>query len=177
MKTERTKVDNVTREILELRLIDGQRGDVESVVAVVNPDGDLGSPVDFTKLTVVGIPPLPIDFVKQFPENGVVLMHVVQVGLLANYGSGVLPARLDLQILQLPSKSNGIAEPRVNGVIDLLEATTETAVTADKDTLRVGGVVVVMGGGDEGGNVNPRARARLRRDFGSVRESREVEFE
>ena len=25
--------------------------------------------------------------------------------------------------------------------------------------------------------VNPRARARLRRDFGSVRESREVEFE
>ena len=153
MKTERTKVDNVTREILELRLIDGQRGDVESVVAVVNPDGDLGSPVDFTKLTVVGIPPLPVDFVKQFPENGVVLVHVVQVGLLAIYGSGVLPARLGLQILQLPGKSNGIAEPRVNGVIDLLEATTETAVTADKDTLRVGGVVVVMGGGDEGGNV------------------------
>ena len=111
MKTERTKVDNVTREILELRLIDGQRGDVESVVAVVNPDGDLGSPVDFTKLTVVGIPPLPVDFVKQFPENGVVLVHVVQVSLLAIYGSGVLPPDLVSKFFNSPASRTASRSP------------------------------------------------------------------
>ena len=60
--TERAKVDTVPLKILELLPIDYERGDVASVVALVNPDGDVGSPVDNTEPAALGILPVGGDF-------------------------------------------------------------------------------------------------------------------
>ena len=67
--TERTQVDDVTLKIIELCPIDGECGNVASVVAVVNPDGDLGSPVDITEPAAVGILPLGLDFGEEHLER------------------------------------------------------------------------------------------------------------
>jgi len=151
--TERTQVDDVTLKILELRPIDGECRDVASVVAVVNPDGDLGSPVDITEPAAVGILPLGFDFGEKRLESGVVFVLVVQGVLLASQGRAVLLARLQPQVRQFSGKSNGIAEPCVDGVFDLDDGTSETAFTTDKDVLRVGPVELVMGGRVDGGDV------------------------
>jgi len=91
---ERTQVDDVTLKILELLPIDGECGDIASVVAVVNPDGDLGSPINITEPAAVGILPAVLDFVEERLESGVVLVLSVQGDLLASQGRDVLLARL-----------------------------------------------------------------------------------
>lgn len=50
---------------------------------VVDPDGDLGSPVDNTEYAAVGILPVGIDFGEEGLESGIVLVLLVQ---------GILPA-------------------------------------------------------------------------------------
>ena len=84
-------------KILQLLPIDRERGDVESVVAVVEPDGDLGSPVDNTEHAAVGI--LPV---------GVVLDLLVQGVLRASQGRLVLlgRAQLRLRVLDFSGKSD-----------------------------------------------------------------------
>ena len=66
---------------------------------------------------------------------------------------GLLPARLRLQLRQFSSKSNSIAESRVDGVFDLEDGTSEAAFTTDKNVLRVGPVEPVMGVRVDGGDV------------------------
>ena len=94
---ERTQVNNVTLKILELLPIDSECGDIASVVAVVNPDGDLGSPVDVTEPAVVGILPMGLDFVDESLESDVVFVLSIQGDLLASQGRDILLARLQLQ--------------------------------------------------------------------------------
>ena len=62
--TKRTKVNDVALKVPELLVIDCERGDVASVVAVVDPDGDVGSPVDDTEPATVGVFPVGVDFVE-----------------------------------------------------------------------------------------------------------------
>ena len=102
METERTEIDDITFEVRELRRIDLDRGDVASIVAVVDPpDGDLGSPVDMTEPAGLGILPLGADFGEEALKNGVVSFQVVQGGLLAFQGRAGLPAQLQRQLLHL----------------------------------------------------------------------------
>src|SRR5258706_4301267 len=115
-------------------------------------DGDLGTPVDITEPAAVGILPLGFDFGEERLESGVVFVLVVQGVLLASQGRAVLLARLQPQLCQFSGKSNGIAEPRADGVFDLDDGTSETAFTTDKDVLRVGPVELVMGGRVDGGD-------------------------
>ena len=136
-----------------LRPIDGECGNVASVVAVVNPDGDLGSPVDITEPAAVGILPLGLDFGEERLESGVVFVLGVQGDLLASQGRAVLPAQLQPQVRQFSGKSNSIAKSCVDGVFDLDDGTSETAFTTDKDVLRVGPIELVMGGRVDGGDV------------------------
>jgi hypothetical protein len=96
---ERTQVYDVTLKILELLSINDECGDIASVVAIVNPDGDLGSPVDFTEPAAVDILPVGLDFFEERLESGVVFVLGVQGGLLASQGRAVRPARLQLQDL------------------------------------------------------------------------------
>lgn len=63
-RIKRTEVNDVLLEITELLLIDSERGDVPSVMALVNPDGDTGSPVDDTKPATVRICPVGVDLVE-----------------------------------------------------------------------------------------------------------------
>ena len=151
--TERTQVDDVMLKILELRPIDGECRDVASVSAVVNLDGNLGSPVDITEPAAVGILPLGVDFGEERLESGAVFVLVLQSVLRASQDRTVLPARRRLQLRQFSGKSNGIARPCVDGVFDLVDGTSKTAFTTNKDVLRVGPVELVMGGRVDGGDV------------------------
>jgi len=59
-----TEVNDVALKVPELLVIDCERGDVASVVAVVDPDGDVGSPVDDTEPATVGVFPVGVDVVE-----------------------------------------------------------------------------------------------------------------
>src|ERR1700722_8992210 len=91
--TERTEVDTVTLKILELLPIDYERGDVASVVALINSDRDLGSPVDNTEPAAVGILPVGGDFGEQGLESNVVLGIVLQGVLHASQSRRILLGR------------------------------------------------------------------------------------
>ena len=67
-------------KILELLPIDYKCGDIASVGAVVNPDGDAGSIVDNTEPAAVGILPVGSDFGKQGLGSNVVLVLVLRLG-------------------------------------------------------------------------------------------------
>ena len=92
--TERTQIDNVTLEILELGPVDRERSNVASIVAVVDPDRDLGRPVDNTEPAAVGILPVVADFDGERLENGVVFVLVVQGNFLASPGRAISLAQL-----------------------------------------------------------------------------------
>ena len=124
-------------------------------MAVVDADGDLGSPVDNTEPAAVGILPVGVDFGEEGLESGVVLVLLVQGVLPASQGRLVLlgRAQLRLQLLDFSRKSDDVAEPRGDGVLDLGDGTSETAITTNEDVLRVGPVELVIGGGVDGGDV------------------------
>ena len=46
--------------------------------------------------------------------------------------------------------ADDVAEPRGDGVLDLGDGTSETAITTDEDVLRIGPVELVIGGVDGG---------------------------
>jgi len=144
--TERT--EDVTLKILELLPIDYERGDVASVGAVVNPDGDVGSIVDNTEPAAVGILSVGGDFGEQGLESNVVLVLVLQSVLPASQSRRIPLGR----VLEFSGKSDGLTEPRGDGVLDLGNGTTETAITTNKDVLKVCLIELVIGGGVEGGN-------------------------
>jgi hypothetical protein len=50
-------------------------------------------------------------------------------------------------------RADDVAEPRGDGVLDLGDGTSETAITTNEDVLRVGPVELVIGGGVDGGDV------------------------
>lgn len=97
--------------MLRVRPIDRKCGDVASVVAVINPDGDLGSPVDNTEPAAVGMLPVGVDFGEECLESGVVFVLLMQGVLLTSQGRALLPAQLQLQVRQFSGKPNGIAKP------------------------------------------------------------------
>jgi hypothetical protein len=147
--TERTEVDTVPLKILELLPIDYERGDVASVVALVNTDGDVGSPFDNTEPAAVGILPVGGDVGEQGLESIVVLVLVLQSVIPASQSRRILLGR-DLEFF---GKSGGVTEPSGDSVLDLADGTSETTITTNEDVLRVGLVELVVGGGVEGGNV------------------------
>jgi len=57
------------------------------------------------------------------------------------------------RVLEFASESDGVAETRGDGVLDLGDGTSETTITTDQDVLRVGLVELVIGGGDSGSDV------------------------
>jgi len=61
--------------------------------------------------------------------------------------------KLRLQVLNFSGKSDDVAEPRGDVVLDLGDGTSETAITTNEDVLRVGSVELVIGGGVDGGDV------------------------
>ena len=148
-ETERAEVDTVPLKILELLPIDYERGDVAGVVAPVNPDGNVGSPVDNTEPAALGILPVGGDFGEQGLQSIVVLVLVLQSVLPASQSRRILLGRL----LEFFGKSDGVTEPGGDGGLDLGDGTSETTITANKDVLKVGLVELVVGGGVEGGNV------------------------
>ena len=125
-------------------------------MAIVDPDGDLGSPVDNTEPAAVGIFPVGVAFSEEGLESVVVLVLPVQGVLPASQGRAVLlgRAQLRLQVRNFSGKSDDIAEPRGGGVLDLGDGTSETAITTNEDVLRVGPVELVIGGGVDGGDVS-----------------------
>ena len=50
-------------------------------------------------------------------------------------------------------RADDVAEPRGDGILDLGDGTSETAITTDEDVLRVGPLELVIGGGVDGGDV------------------------
>jgi len=124
-------------------------------VAVVDAGGDLGSPVDNTEPTAVGILPVGVDFSKEGLESGVVLILFVQSALCISQVSVVLlgRAQLRLQVLDFSDKFDGVAEPRRDGDLDLGHGMSKTAITANEDVLRVDPVELVMGHDVHGGDV------------------------
>ena len=139
--------------MLQLRLIKGERGNVTSIVTVVNPDRDLEGPVDITEPAAGCILPLTLDFGEEHLQSGVVLVPGVQGDLLAFQGPDKLLALLQPQDLQLFGEFNGIAKPCVDGVFDLFDGTSETSFTVDKDVLRIGLVELIRGSCVDGGDV------------------------
>lgn len=125
-------------------------------MAVVDPDGDLGSPVDNTEPAAVGILPAGVDFGEEGQESGVVLVLLVQGVLPASQGRLVLlgRAQLRLQVLDFSGKSDNVAEPRGDSILNLGDGTSEMAITTNEDVLRVGPVKLVIGGGVDGGDVS-----------------------
>ena len=122
-------------------------------MAVINPDGNLGSPVDNTELAAVGILPVSVDFGEERLEIGVVFVLLSQGVPLASQGHALLPAQFRLQVRQFSGKSNGIAKPCVDGVFEIDDGTSEMAVTTDEDVLGVSPVELVIGGRVDGGDV------------------------
>jgi len=124
-------------------------------VAVVDAGGDLGSPVDNTEPAAVGILPVDVDFGEEGLKSGVVLVLIFQGVLRTSQGRLVLlgRAQLRLQVLDLSDKTDGVMEPRRDGVLDLGHGTSKTVITANEDVLRVGPVKLVMGRGVDGGDV------------------------
>jgi len=118
-------------------------------VAVVNPDGDVGSIVDNTEPAAIGILPVGFDFGEQGLESNVVLRLVLHSVLQASQSRRIPLGRF----LEISGKYEGPTEPRGDGVLDLGNGTSETAITTNKDVLRVCLVELVIGGGVEGGNV------------------------
>ena len=145
-----------TLKILELLPIDREcrecSGDVASVVAVVDPGRDVGSPVDNTKPAAVGILPVGVDLGL---ESGVVLVLFVQGVLPASQGRLVFfwRAQGGLQVLNFSGKSDDVAEPCGDGVLDLGDGMSGTAITTNEDVLRVDPVELVISGSVNGGDV------------------------
>ena len=147
--TERTEVDTVPLKMLELLPIDYERGDVASVVVLVNPGGDVRSPVDNTEPAAVGILPVGGDFGEQGLESIVDLVLVLQSVLPASQCRRILLGR----VREFFCKSDDVTESSGDGGLDLGDGTSETTITANENVLRVGLVELVVGGGVEGSNM------------------------
>ena len=112
------------------------------VVALVNSDRDLDSPVDNTEPVAVGILPVGGDFGEQGLESNIVLVLVLQSVLLASQSRHILLGC----VLEFSGKSDGVTKPSGDGGLDLGDGTSETTITANEDVLRVGLAELIIGG-------------------------------
>lgn len=96
-----------------------------------------------------------MDFVKQLLEIGVVLVLLLQCVPLALQRPRVLVVRahLLLQLLDFFKKPDSVAEPLGHSFLDLGDGKPETTLATHEDVLGVCLVQLVVGGGDDGGDV------------------------
>ena len=154
-ETERTHIDLVALEIPDLGAIDHERSDIAGIVTLIDPDGDLRSPVDNGEPAVFGLLPVGVEFGEERLEGRVIFLLHFQVVLLAFEGLAGLPGRPRLQLLQLCGKSNDVSKTLVDDSFDLADRNIEMAVAADENMLSVGvrAVELVMGGRVDGSDM------------------------
>lgn len=88
-KRERTQINDILLEIFELAWINGEDGDVTSVVMLVDSSRDLGCPLDNAEPSLVTILPVAADFGEESLEDLVVFILLLQFGLGAPHRPGV----------------------------------------------------------------------------------------
>ena len=79
-ETKRTKVDDITVKLIpEFRLIKLERTNVLSISAIVDVDGDSGSPINEADVSTRNIAPLSIDLLEELLNFNVVPIHFGQL--------------------------------------------------------------------------------------------------
>lgn len=152
---QRTEINAIADEVLELLQIQGERSDVARVLPLVYPDVDLGGPIDDAEPASVRVPPLAIDLVEQPLEADVVLGLLLQRSPLTLQRLRVLLVRahLLLQLLHLFEQTDRVAKAVRHNFLELGDGKSKATGTAHEYVLGVCLVQLKVGGGVDGGNV------------------------